>query len=277
MHEQPGGHDGATDEEKSAEPTSEQPSLPDLTPRSFSWQANPSKDDEARSALGSGDLSAPDPGSPVNTARPPEAHKESPVVPERPEEKKLPVPDAPEPKPEATAAWHIPDRPVVSAPTKPVQSPGTLGGIQPLAGATPALRQPEPPAPSRVAATSRAGAEAYRTPRRVRRTIKHVEPWSILKVSVLFYLAMTLVFLLFTVIVFYIGVTSGVVGNFETLIRGIGWPTFRLRAVQVFRAVLLFGVLMSIFWSAVNVFMALIYNLVSDVIGGVQVQVSERD
>lgn len=115
------------------------------------------------------------------------------------------------------------------------------------------------------------------TSRMVRRTLRRIDPWSVLKFSLLFYFSVMLVFLFAGMILYLAAAGAGIVRNVESFIQGVGWPTFRLRPVQVFRVALLLGVVQVILWSAINVFLAFLYNLVADVVGGVQLTMSERE
>lgn len=115
------------------------------------------------------------------------------------------------------------------------------------------------------------------TSRIVRRTIRRIDPWSVLKFSLLFYLSVMLVFLFAGMILYLAASAAGVVGRIEDFIQGVGWPEFRLRAVQLFRVGVLIGIAQVVVWSVVNVFICFLYNLVADVIGGIQVTMSERE
>ncbi|MGH2705160.1 MAG: DUF3566 domain-containing protein [Actinomycetota bacterium] len=113
--------------------------------------------------------------------------------------------------------------------------------------------------------------------RSLRRTIRHVDPWSLLKFSLLFYGAVVVVFLLAGLMLYMVASGVGVVDKLENFIRDIGWPDFRIRASQVFRILFLLGLANVIAWSAINLFLAFLYNLVSDVVGGIEVTFSERE
>ncbi|MGH2728650.1 MAG: DUF3566 domain-containing protein [Actinomycetota bacterium] len=45
----------------------------------------------------------------------------------------------------------------------------------------------------------------------------------------------------------------------------------------IFRWLFLFGLLWAVVASAVTVFMAFLYNLIADVVGGIEVSVAERE
>lgn len=113
--------------------------------------------------------------------------------------------------------------------------------------------------------------------KRSRMTVKRVDPWSVLKFSIAFYTATALVGLLLFMVIFFFASSLDIVKNIETFIRTVGWPGFRLRAFGVFKIGIGLGFITVIFWSTVNLFLAFLYNLVADVVGGIQVTTNERD
>lgn len=115
------------------------------------------------------------------------------------------------------------------------------------------------------------------TSRIVRRTLRRVDPWSVLKFSLLFYFSVMLVFLFAGMILYFAASAAGIVREIEKFIQGVGWPEFRLHPVQVLRVGVLIGITQVIIWSTVNVFLAFLYNLVADVVGGIQITMSERE
>lgn len=126
-----------------------------------------------------------------------------------------------------------------------------------------------------VEARYQAGTRA--ASRRVRRTVKRIDPWSVLKVSLLFYVSLMLVLLFAAMLLYVVASSAGAISTLEGFVRGTGWPDFRIRAAQVFRVLVLVGIANAVAWSAVNVFLAFLYNLVSDVVGGIEITMTERE
>lgn len=125
--------------------------------------------------------------------------------------------------------------------------------------------------------TTRYQVSPRTTSRIVRRTLRRVDPWSVLKLSLLFYFSVMLVFLFAGALLYVAAAAAGIVGKIENFVQGVGWPDFRLRPLQLFRIWILIGVTQVIIWTAVNVFVSFLYNLVADVVGGIQITMSERE
>jgi hypothetical protein len=113
--------------------------------------------------------------------------------------------------------------------------------------------------------------------RRVRRTVRRIDPWSVLKASLVFYGSLMLILLAVGAILFMAATTAEIVDRIESFIQGIGWPEFRIRPLSVLRISILFGAIQVILWSAFNVFAAFLYNLAADLVGGVEVIMTEQE
>jgi hypothetical protein len=116
--------------------------------------------------------------------------------------------------------------------------------------------------------------------RRAQVVVRRVSPWSVLKFSLLFYFLLMLVFLFAMVIVYWILGGIGVIDSVSHLLTtaGFGSPRtgFQIHGGWIFSRLLVIGIVGVFVWSFVNALVAVLYNLVSDVVGGVQVTLSER-
>lgn len=112
--------------------------------------------------------------------------------------------------------------------------------------------------------------------RRARLVIRKVDPFSVLKFAALFYFCLLLIMLLGSAIIFAMLKAFGVIGNIETLIGNLGFAV-QIQGGAVFRWLFLFGLLGTIVSTAVTVFFAFLYNLIADVVGGIEIAVSQRD
>jgi Transmembrane domain of unknown function (DUF3566) len=113
--------------------------------------------------------------------------------------------------------------------------------------------------------------------RQARVVIRKVAPWSVLKVSFLFYACIMVVILGALIILYGVLGAIGAIQNVEDLIRELfSDETFQISGEWLFTRGVAVGLLMVVLWSLINVFVALLYNLLSDIIGGIEVTLSER-
>jgi hypothetical protein len=89
-----------------------------------------------------------------------------------------------------------------------------------------------------------------------------------------------LIFLFAMLILYWILGVIGVLDSISHLLStaGFGNPKtgFHFHGYWVFSRLFLAGLVGVFVWSLVNLFVALLYNLISDVVGGVQVTLTER-
>lgn len=112
--------------------------------------------------------------------------------------------------------------------------------------------------------------------RQVHRLIRRVDPWSVLKVSFLFYMSVWLIGLLAGVILWQAAASTDVIDNIETFIRELfGLEVFRFNGTQIFRASLIGGLVAVVFGSAFTSLLAILFNLIADLTGGVRLTVLE--
>lgn len=114
--------------------------------------------------------------------------------------------------------------------------------------------------------------------RRVRRLVRHIEPWSVLKMSLIFYFCLWVILLIAGVILWRFAVTAGTVENFENFIEELfALETFIFNPDQIFRVSALGGLVMVVAGSGFTVLMAVLFNLISDLVGGVRMTVVEEE
>ena len=114
-------------------------------------------------------------------------------------------------------------------------------------------------------------------PRTTRAVVRRVDPWTVLKVSLLFYLAMFVVLLTAGVLLWTAARSAGVVDNVESFMDSIGFTDFRFLPNRILRASFLGGLVMVVAGTAGNVLMTVLYNLISDVVGGLTLTLTDDD
>ncbi|MDQ4107852.1 MAG: DUF3566 domain-containing protein [Actinomycetota bacterium] len=177
--------------------------------------------------------------------------------------------------------------------------PEPMSGLdEPMPGDDEELAPPLEPVPPEHAwpSTIVAAPAQARLPRRgIRRTrveIRRVGPLSVLKFSLIFYFCVFLVIYLALAIIWAILSASGVIYSLEQLLGTIfpsgkglsptqqvstGRPQpIAIDTGQVFTWLFFAGCVGVAVWSLINVFVAVMYNLISDIVGGVEVTLADR-
>lgn len=145
---------------------------------------------------------------------------------------------------------------------------------QPPAGAPIATRVSRSSGPAAPAPKPRA-KKAQR--RHARVVIRKVGPWSVFKLSVVFYFCVMLVLLGAGIILYGMLGAIGALDSTTRLIRDLfADQDFVINGRWLFSRGLTVGLVMVFVWSLINVFIAFLYNLISDLVGGVEVTLAER-
>ena len=114
--------------------------------------------------------------------------------------------------------------------------------------------------------------------RKVRRVVRHIDPWSVLTFSVLFFLCLFAALLLASVLVWNAAVAAGTIENIESFIREIGdYQTYEIKGDVVFRAAMVIMGILTLAASVMVVLLVVVFNLISDLVGGIRVTVIEEE
>jgi hypothetical protein len=111
--------------------------------------------------------------------------------------------------------------------------------------------------------------------RRVRRIIRKIDPWTVLKVALVINAAIGLAWTLGVWVAWSIAVQRGIPDAFADLVGRLT-IAFTPDGELYFRVVLMFGIIWVIGTTAVMTLMAVLYNLVSDIVGGVELIMLEE-
>ena len=113
--------------------------------------------------------------------------------------------------------------------------------------------------------------------RKLTRVVRHIDPWSAFKVGIVFSLAAYIVCLTAGALLWRVADSTGTLGNIERWFTQFGWETFELRGDAVFAAARTIGLFLSIALSGLFVLLATLFNLVSDMVGGIRISVLENE
>ncbi len=110
-------------------------------------------------------------------------------------------------------------------------------------------------------------------------------PLSVLKFSLLFYVCLMLIVFFALVIVYVVLSAAGAIDSLEKVLGYVfgtgttstsGAEPLEIDGRVVFTWGLVGGLFLAVVWAMINVFVALLYNLISDIVGGVEVTLAER-
>ena len=113
--------------------------------------------------------------------------------------------------------------------------------------------------------------------RRVKRVLRHIDPLSVLKISLFFYAIFLVLWLVIAAIAFW-------------FVQGVGWVDALANFTDIFsdqkveltlglveKWAFLSGLALAIGGSILNLILAFLYNVASDIFGGIQLTFSEKD
>ena len=104
-----------------------------------------------------------------------------------------------------------------------------------------------------------------------------MEPWTVLKFSVLLFATLYLVFLVAGLVLWTAATATGLRENIEKFIGDlIASDDFKILGPTMLRASILGGLVLVVMGTGASVLFTVLYNLISDVIGGITVVFEER-
>jgi transmembrane protein DUF3566 len=111
---------------------------------------------------------------------------------------------------------------------------------------------------------------------RQRRVVSKVDTLSVLRFSALLYLSIYLVVMVAAIVLWVVASVVGVVDNVESFIKGLlALDSFHFEPLLILRGMTVGGILLVLLGSGANVLVATLYNLITDVVGGIEVTVVE--
>ena len=138
-----------------------------------------------------------------------------------------------------------------------------------------------PPAPAPAGAPARnERGRAEPSParsRQARAVLRKVGPWSVVKISFLFYLCVMVVIVGAMMILYAILGAIGALDSVTRLIRDLfADQSFEINGGWLFSRGVSIGLALVVLWTLINVFIVFLYNLLSDIVGGIEVTLSAR-
>jgi Transmembrane domain of unknown function (DUF3566) len=174
-----------------------------------------------------------------------------------------------------------------TARTEPIKG-GPAGARDRTATSPAAPSAPPPPAGNATTARPKAmtvgsAAVTRKPPRRARLTLKRIDPWTTLKFSFVYGLAGMIVLLVAVVVLYGVVDALGVISSVKSFldqVNGSGsndslaaWLGFE----RIMLVAFVIGLINVILFTAFATLTAFIYNVCTDIVGGVEVTLAERN
>ena len=113
--------------------------------------------------------------------------------------------------------------------------------------------------------------------RRVTRVVRDIDPWSVFKIGLIFHFVIYLIALVALVLLWSVASATGTIDNVQQFMKSFGWESFQFNGGQLFVNVMILGLLAVVLGTALWVLAATIFNLITDLVGGIRVTVLEEE
>lgn len=111
-----------------------------------------------------------------------------------------------------------------------------------------------------------------------RRVLRRVDPWTVFRVSLAFYAALFVMVLTAGILLWLIASATGTVDNVEKVVRELfAYKKFDFLGGVILRTALLGGTVLVLVGTGLNVLGSVLYNLIADITGGVEITVADAD
>jgi hypothetical protein len=114
--------------------------------------------------------------------------------------------------------------------------------------------------------------------RRVHRTIRHVDVWSVFKLSIFYYACFTVLWLLLVAVLYGLLAQAGLFDAIEKFGKSmVLWDKVDISLIYVEKWALLLAIAFLIIGSLINALIAFLYNFAADTVGGIELTFVEKD
>lgn len=113
--------------------------------------------------------------------------------------------------------------------------------------------------------------------RRVTRVVRDIDVWSVFKVGVVLHLVLYVIVLVAAALVWSVAASTGTIDNVENFFESFGWETFTFDGRSLFVDFAMLGLLAALLGTAAWVIGAVMFNLITELVGGVRVSVLEEE
>ena len=135
------------------------------------------------------------------------------------------------------------------------------------------------PAPSGQGTAAKVPPSRTRGPRRAKLQLRHVTPWTVFRFACVLSVSLFVVWMIVIALLYGVLDAAGVVGDINRSVTTINGPGSSgvITPGRVFLYSLLIGVVNSVLFIALATVGSYVYNLCADLVGGIEVTLSERE
>lgn len=113
--------------------------------------------------------------------------------------------------------------------------------------------------------------------RRVTRVVRHIDTWSVFKIALLFNIFLYAVCLTAGAMLWRVALNTGTIENIERFFESFGWQTFQLKGGEIYHNAWIIGLFGVVGLTGLAVLAATMFNLITDLVGGVRITVLEEE
>jgi hypothetical protein len=113
--------------------------------------------------------------------------------------------------------------------------------------------------------------------RRVTRVVRHVDPWSVFKIAFVANILLYITLLVAGVLLWNVAYATGTVDNVERFFESFGWSSFEFDGGEIYHNAWIGGLFVVIGLTGFAVLMAALFNLITDLVGGMRFTVLEEE
>ena len=113
--------------------------------------------------------------------------------------------------------------------------------------------------------------------RRVTRVLRDIDVWSIFKVGLVLHLVLFVIALIAVTLLWSVATSTGTIDNVENFFESFGWESFSFDGSALFSNFAVFGLLAALLGTASWVIGAVMFNLITELVGGIRVTVLEEE
>ncbi|HUS41269.1 MAG TPA: DUF3566 domain-containing protein [Ilumatobacteraceae bacterium] len=113
--------------------------------------------------------------------------------------------------------------------------------------------------------------------RRVTRVVRHVDPWSVFKIAIVANIVLYLIVLTAGVLLWNVAYATGTIDNVERFFESFGWASFEFNGGEIYHNAWIGGLFVVIGLTGLAVLLATLFNLITDLVGGMRFTVLEEE